>query len=169
MALANGMKDTLLTLVVGQLVILFIGFVAYLFIRPASPDIIRLLPVEDCSLQLEVCSSELPSGGKIFFEINPKQPGPTEVLYLTATFQQFEPQVVQVSFKGKSINMGYLEYVKYELQQEDMIDKTILFSGKGGLSVCAGGLMEWIVQVNLRADGDIYQVPFKLETIYNYN
>lgn len=169
MALGISMKDTLLTLVIGQLVILFIGFVAYLFIRPATLDIIHLPPVEDCSLQLEVCSSELPSGGKIFFEINPKQPGPTEVLYLTATFQQFEPQAVQVSFKGKSINMGYLEYVKYELRQKYFIDKSIQFSGRGGLSVCTGGLMEWIVQVNVKADGDIYQVPFKLETIYNYN
>jgi len=169
MALAISMKDTFLTLVVGQLVILAIGLLAYLFIRPASPDIIQLPAVEDCSLHLEVCSSELPTGGKIFFEINPKHPGPTEVLYLTATFQQFEPQAVQVSFKGKSMNMGYLEYVKYELRQKDMIDKSIQFSGKGGLSVCTGGLMEWIVQVNVRADGDIYQVPFKLKTIHNYN
>lgn len=163
------MKDTLLTLVVGQLIILMIGLVAYLFIRPASPNIIRLPLVEDCSLHLEICSSKLPAGGEIFFEINPRQPDPTEVLYLTATFQQFEPQVVEVSFKGKSINMGYLEFVKYSLRRKNTIDESILFSGKGGLSVCSNSLMEWIVQVNVKTDGATYEVPFQFETIYNYD
>jgi len=163
------MKDNLLTIVVGLLLMIIIGSLVYLFIFSTNTNKTRLPLVEDCSLHLQACSSELPNGGKIIFEINPKQPNPTEVLYLTATFQQIEPQLVQVSFKGKTMNMGYLEYVKYALQKKDTMDKSILFSGKGGLSVCIGGLMEWIVLVNVKAGGATYEVPFKLETTYNYN
>jgi hypothetical protein len=163
------MKDNFSTITVGLLLIIIIGLLAYQFILRSDPNKIRLPLVEGCPLHLQVCSATLPTGGKIFFEINPKQPNPTEVLYLTATFQQFDPQVVQVSFKGKTMNMGYLEYVKYALQRLDTLDESIQFTGKGGLSVCVSGLMEWIVLVNVKADGATYEVPFKLETIYNYN
>ena len=163
------MKDNLLTIAVGLLLIIIIGLLAYQFILRSDPNKIRLPLVEGCPLHLEVCSATLPGGGKIFFEINPRQPNPTEVLYLTAIFQQFEPQLVQVSFKGKSMNMGYLEYVKYALRRQETIDESILFSGKGGLSVCISGLMEWIVLVNVKADGATYELPFEFETIYNYN
>ena len=163
------MKDNFLTIAVGLLLIIIIGLLAYQFILRSDPNKISLPLVEDCSLHLQACSATLPNGGKIFFEINPKQPNPTEVLYLTATFQQIEPQLVQVSFKGKTMNMGYLEYVKYALQRLDTSDESIQFSGKGGLSVCISGLMEWIVLVNVKADGATYELPFEFETIYNYN
>ena len=67
------------------------------------------------------------------------------------------------------MNMGYLEYVKYELRRKDTNDGSILFSGKGGLSVCINGLMKWVALVNVQVGETIYEVPFKFETTYTFN
>jgi len=135
------MKKNHLAIVIGLLLVIAIGILAYQFVFRDSPNI-RLPVAEGCLLHLEPCASEFPGGGKIIFEINPKQPSPAEILYLSATFEQVEPTAVRVSFKGETMNMGYLEYVKYELPRKDTNDGSILFSGKGGLSVCISGLMK---------------------------
>jgi len=167
MALAFIMKNKYLATLVGSLFVIIISLLVYQFVFRDSGDI-RLPMVEGCSLHLEPCSSPLPMGGRMIFEINPKQPDPTQVLYLSARFQQIEPQAVRVRFKGETMNMGYLEHVKYELPRKDTTDETILFSGIGGLSVCISGLMEWIALVNIQVGDTIYEVPFRFETTYVY-
>ena len=167
MALASTMKNNYLTILGGLLFVITIGLLVYQFVFRDAGDI-RLPMVEGCSLHLEPCSTSLPMGGKMIFEINPKQPNPTELLHLSARFQQIEPQAVRVRFKGETMNMGYLEHVKYELPRKDTTDGSILFSGVGGLSVCISGLMEWIALVNIQIGDTIYEVPFKFETTYVY-
>jgi len=162
------MKKNLWLAVTGLILSIAIGLLAYQLVFLGSPDI-RLPVAETCLLHLEPCASELPGGGKIIFEINPKQPSPTEILYLSARFEQVEPTAVRVSFKGETMNMGYLEYVKYELRRDDTNDASILFSGQGGLSVCISGLMKWVALVDVQVGETIYEVPFKFETIYTFN
>jgi len=162
------MKKNQLTIAFGLILVIAIALLVYQFVFRDSPNI-RLPVAEACLLNLKSCTSEFPGGGKIQFEIHPKQPNPAEVLYLSATFQQVEPAAVRVSFKGESMNMGYLEYVKYELRRKDTNDGSILFSGKGGLSVCISGLMKWVVLVDVQVGEAIYEVPFKFETTYTFN
>jgi hypothetical protein len=162
------MKHNFLT-ISGLLLVIIFGLQVYQYVQRTGPDESRLPLVENCSLHLQACSSALPKGGEIIFEINPKQPNSTDTLYLSASFLQFNAESVQVSFGGESINMGYIEFVKYELQRQDTIDESILFSGKGGVAVCHSGLIDWIVRVYVRAGKTVYEVPFKFETAYTVN
>ena len=142
------------------------GLLIYHFVWPVS-NAIRLPVVENCGLHLEPCSSPLPTGGRIVFEINPRQPAPSETLYLSADFEGVEPRAVGVRFKGINMNMGQLEYYVHHLSRKDTPDDSIFFTGSGGVFVCSIGTMQWLVLVNLQIGGRVYEVPFRFETI-NY-
>lgn len=139
------------------------GALAYWFAW-RGPDIIRLPVVEDCALQLQPCSSELPGGGTITFEINPRQPTPSDALLLSARFRQVEPTSVGARFKGINMNMGQLEYLVHELAPIDRSGDSIAYAGRGGVFACSAGVMQWLVLVRVQLGDAVYEVPFRFET-----
>ena len=160
------MTGRYLVIVAGLLLLSLVALLGYKFVWPAI-NVTRLPVAEDCKLNLEPCSSSLPMGGRIVFEINPRQPPAGEALHLRADFQGLEPDAVGVRFKGVNMNMGQLEYLIHELAPVDTPDGSISFAGQGGIFVCSIGLMRWLVLVNLQIGDTVYEVPFNFETTYN--
>lgn len=141
------------------------GLLAYFYL-PFESDELRLPVVDGCVLHLEACSVSFPQGGSMTFEINPRQPAPTDTLKLKASFDQMAPQAVGVRFKGVDMNMGYLEHFVYEMQQNESAEQVPSFVGDAGVFACSSTLMKWLVLVKVRAgDGSRYEVPFRFETM----
>jgi len=149
----------------GLLLLICAGLGGYWFLWQGS-SVVRLPTVEDCALHLQSCSSPLPMGGRIDFEINPRQPAPNEAFHLSANFDGVEPRAVGVRFKGINMNMGQLEYYLHKLSRKDTLDGSISFTGQGGVFVCSTGVMRWLVLVNLQIGERVYEVPFEFETTY---
>lgn len=158
------MKSVRLVWLAALTILATAGVAGYYYLARES-DEIRLPLVEGCALHLEACSVEFPQGGSMTFEINPRQPSPSDTLQLKARFEQMAPQTVGVRFKGVDMNMGYLEHFVYEMQRNESRDQAPSFSGEAGVFVCTRNLMQWLVLVKVRADDGIrYEVPFKFET-----
>ncbi len=62
------------------------------------------------------------------------------------------------------MKMGPLEYELIKQGSDVAVTK---FSGKGGLSVCVLGVMEWDVIVSIQQGNALYDVPFEMETTYS--
>ena len=150
---------------VGLILLALCGLLVYQFAWRAS-SVIRLPLVEDCTLHLEPCSAPLPMAARMVFEITPKQPAPDRTLHLSADFHGVEPRTVGVRFKGVNMNMGQLEYFVHKLSAEATPDGSVSFAGTGGVFVCSIGVMQWHVLVELQIGEQVYEVPFKFETIY---
>ena len=162
------MPDRRQLIVGGFLLLTIAGLLGYQFFW-RGPDVIRLPVVEDCKLSLEPCSSSLPMGGRIVFEINPRQPPADVTLHLRADFHGLAPDGVGARFKGVNMNMGHLEYLVHELSPIDTPGDSVSFEGKGGVFVCSIGLMRWLVIVKVQVGETIYEVPFNFETTYTGN
>jgi hypothetical protein len=154
-------KTTRLIPITATLLVAAAGLGYYFLVANSE---IRLPVVEGCALHLEACVVTFPEGGRMTFEITPKQPSPTEALYLNASFEQLEPQAVGAQFKGVDMNMGYLEHFVYDLHKTENNEKQSVFSGNAGVFVCSNNLMEWLVLVKVQVGETFYEVPFKFET-----
>lgn len=132
----------------------------YLSTQQSEREVVRLPLVTDCKLHLQPCSTLLPEMGELTFEINPKNPSPTDPILLTARFGELSPDRVQVLFEGKEMYMGFLQYEIYPGDNEGE------FSGTGSLSTCIRELMEWIALVKVYVGDTIYEVPFEFETLH---
>ena len=161
----SGFKKAFIAIGKIALLITVTSFAGYALVFLNLSDNIKLPPVDDCQLQQKPCSARLPSGAEIEFEISPKNPAPTESLFLTARFKNINPDSVQVAFDGKQMKMGFLNYDLKKTVSSD--SDSIEFTGKGGLSVCILGKMEWVVLLKLAQDDNTYQIPFEMETFYN--
>ncbi len=156
------MKENRLTIIVLLVLALITAAAGYQFFFPSEADRVRLAAVKDCPLHLQVCSTQLPSGGELHFEISPKTPATTDALQLKATFKQVEPEAVRIKFEGKDMYMGFLEYDLKKINNDSDI---VQFAGKGGLSICIFEVMQWVVLVDVLVNNTIYEVPFELETM----
>ena len=157
-------KNHRLQIVTGLMLALIVGLGAYEYLSTQSSDKVRLPLVEACKLNLQACSAELPTGGKVIFEITPRPPNPEEIIHLSATFHQLKPQSVRVLFEGRDMYMGFLEF---GLAQKEMAGDSVEFAGNGGVFVCSYGVMPWVVLVKVQVDGRVYEIPFQFETIYS--
>ena len=119
--------------------------------------------VAGCPLHLQACSVQLPQGGEVNFEMNPKQPDPNKPLQLTATFQQLQPLSGEVLFEGKEMYMGYLQY---RLMPQPDAEGLVQFQGEGSLSICTRSLMSWIARLKIKLEGVTYEIPFEFETLH---
>jgi len=139
------------------------GLLGYRFLQDANEEI-RLPVVEGCALHLEACVASFPGGGRMTFAITPRQPSATDTLHVKASFEQVEPGVVSVRFKGIDMNMGYLEHFAFDLHKIEAGEKQSSFSGNAGVFVCSSNLMQWLVLVKVQVGETRYEVPFKFET-----
>lgn len=155
-------KQHALIIIVGMAVVAMLAF-AWTVQNQTSLETISLPIVKNCKLQTTPCRIRLPFGEQLTFEITPKNPTAIQTLDLDVYLEKTKPTSVNVNFNGKTMNMGFLDYkLKPQLDTEN----TNHFSGKGGLSVCIFGKMEWIVTVNLLINNTLYKVPFELDTFY---
>ncbi len=164
MVVKLNLKQTARVLIHGGLLIGLVSLAGYYLLFHNLPVYTKLPPVTDCKLQNQVCSTSLNSATEVDFEISPKNPDPTGLLYLNVDLKGMNPDSVKVRFEGKSMNMGPLEY---ELEKQDSNAAATQFSGKGGLSVCVLGVMEWDVIVSIQQGSELYDVPFEMETTYS--
>ncbi|MCP4488181.1 MAG: hypothetical protein GY820_12795 [Gammaproteobacteria bacterium] len=164
MVVKSGLKKSAMTLVHIVLLTGLVSLAGYYFLFHNLPTYTKLPPVTDCKLQNQACTTNLNPATEVQFEISPKNPDPTEQLYLNVDLKGMNPDSVKVRFEGKSMKMEPLEY---ELVQQDSDAAATQFSGKGGLSVCVLGVMEWNVIVNIQQGSEQYDLPFEMETIYS--
>ncbi len=156
-------KNNLLLIFTGLFLLLIIGLAGYEVLSKQFAGRVRLPMVEGCKLNLETCTAELPTGGKISFEITPRPPNPAKILHLDATFHQLNPQSVRVSFEGRDMYMGDLEF---ELKPKESTGDPVEFTGNGGIFVCSYGVMPWVVLVKVQVGEKVYEAPFEFETIF---
>ena len=126
--------------------------------------VVGLPLVRGCALHRERCSAQLPSGGRMSFAIEPRNPSPTDPLVMQADFEQVKPHAVSVRFKGVDMNMGYLEHFAYPMQKTESAHG-VSFSGNGGVFACSSDRMVWHVLVKLQLDDTTYEVPFEFVTL----
>jgi hypothetical protein len=136
---------------------------AYWLILPGPPAM-RLPVVEGCSLHLRPCSSGLPGGGRMTFEISPKNAIATDVLHLDARFSGVDPVAVGARFEGVNMDMGQLEYLIHELAPGESDEGSVAFSGRGGVFACSAGVMHWLVLVRVQVGDSVYEVPYRFQT-----
>lgn len=126
-----------------------------------SPTEVKLAAVHGCKLQSQTCEAHIAGLGEVTLDILPKQPTAMDTLLLSAQFENPDIKDVVLEFNGKTMEMGFL---KYPLRSQS---KKGLFKGKGGLSVCTLGVMEWWVTLHFKFNDVRYQLPFEMETFYN--
>ena len=148
---------------IGLLLLAIAGVPAYLLYTP-GPRAVRLPVVEGCSLHRQACTSNLPGGGSLVFEISPRNAVATDLLELSARFRGFEADKVGARFQGVNMDMGQLEYLTHDLARIDSDGDTIAFAGKGGVFACSVGVMHWLVLVRVQADGTVYEIPYRFQT-----
>lgn len=149
--------------IVGLVLLAAAGASWYWFIG-LGPPTVRLPVVEGCSLHLQPCTSDLPGGGSMTFEISPRNAIATDVLELSAHFRHFEPEAVGARFEGVNMDMGQLEYLTHQLARIDGSGDAIAFAGKGGVFACSVGVMHWLVLVRVSVGNAVYEVPYRFET-----
>lgn len=150
-----------LMLVVGVAMIALLTF-ALVINYNKSAEIIVLPVVKNCPLQTKPCTTTLPNGDQLTFEISPKDPKAMDTLDLDVKLSSGQAESVRIKLNGKTMNMGFLEY---DLKAATTENKNH-FSGKGGFSVCIIGKMEWIVTVSIFMNNTLYDVPFEMDTFY---
>jgi len=160
----NKFRDNVAIIVTVLLLVSILISAGYLVTHKPEEKTITLPMITNCKLQHQPCVARMPPGGQLEFEVLPRNPNAAEELLMYAKFSGFEPEAVKVNYNGKTMNMGFLDYPLKRISVED--NKTT-FSGKGGLSVCIRGVMEWKVTVSVKLNNIVYQIPFEMETFYN--
>ena len=157
------MKRMLLVIAITLPILIAACLLAYQIVS-SDPKNVRLPIVEGCALHLESCTVSLPAGAEIVFEINPKQPRSDHRLQLIASFRGVDPLSVGVRFKGVNMDMGNLEDLTQELARQESPGEAVLFRGPGSLFVCARGVMQWLVLVEIKIDKTYYEIPFRFDS-----
>ncbi len=129
-----------------------------------GPPTLRLGVVEDCSLHRQACTSDLPGGGRMTFEISPRGAVATDVLELQARFEGIEPATVDARFEGINMDMGPLELLTHELTPVPGTGDAVAFAGKGGVFACSVGIMHWLVLVRVDIGDTVLEIPYRFQT-----
>ena len=165
MGLISGLRERKQTLLIIGGVLLTAALGGYFASSSLQQESVRLPLVEGCPLHLQPCSTPLPEGGRIEFELIPKNPSPAEPMEFVARIRGGVPDAVTVLFEGREMYMGFLQYPLH-LQESQETEGMTHFKGRGSLSVCVRTLMEWTALVKVRVGDTLYEVPFEFETIH---
>ncbi len=151
------------SLAIGLALLAIIGAMTWRFVGQGPPTL-RLGVVEDCSLHRQACTSELPGGGQITFEISPRGAIATDVLQLQARFEGLEPATVDARFEGVNMDMGPLELLTHKLTPVQGTGDGATFAGKGGVFACSVGIMHWLVLVRVDVGDTVLEIPYRFQT-----
>jgi len=113
---------------------------------------------ESCDLRKGACTSDLPTGGKITFSIDPNDIPILRPLQLKVETEGVEPSKIEVDFIGIGMEMGY------NRPKLKAVDKTH-FSGRAILPVCVRTKMDWEARVLLHTEKGLIMAPFRFFTL----
>ena len=113
---------------------------------------------ESCDLRKGACTSDLPTGGKITFSINPNDIPILRPLQLKVEVKDMEASKVEVDFIGIGMEMGY------NRPKLKSLDKTH-FSGRAILPVCVRTKMDWEARILLHTEKGLIMAPFRFFTL----
>lgn len=136
-----------------------VGAAAYKARTLFFPENAASAPVDpQCDLRRGPCTSALPGGGSLTFEITPHDIPLVRPLELNVGTQGLNATDAEVDFSGVDMYMGF-NRAKLEARAENR------FSGSATLPVCTRTRMEWEARVLLdTADGPL-TVPFRFWTL----
>ncbi len=130
------------------------------FKRYFEPQIIATLPVNtQCELNSSACTSELPQGGSISLNIEPRSIPLLKPLQLHVTTAGVDASKVEIDFVGVGMNMGYNRPSLKKTKAE-------VFEGETTLPVCVRRKMDWEAQVLIHTSEGIIKVPFQFYTLH---
>jgi len=113
---------------------------------------------ESCDLRRGTCTSDLPTGGKITFSIDPNDIPILRPLQLKVEMEGVEVSKVEVDFIGIGMEMGY------NRPTLKSVDKTH-FSGRAILPVCVRSKMDWEARILLHTEKGLIMAPFRFFTL----
>lgn len=112
---------------------------------------------ESCDLRKGACTSNLPTGGKVTFSINPNDIPILRPLQLKVEIEGVEASKVDVDFIGIGMEMGY------NRPTLKAVDKTH-YSGRAILPVCVRSKMDWEARILLHTEKGTIMAPFRFFT-----
>jgi len=113
---------------------------------------------ESCDLRKGACTSNLPTGGKVTFSIDPNDIPILRPLQLKVEMEGVEVSKVEVDFIGIGMEMGY------NRPALTIVDKTH-FSGRAILPVCVRAKMDWEARILLHTEKGLIMAPFRFFTL----
>ena len=128
--------------------------VGYLWL-PRAEVVLPL--VADCRLDRQICSTELPGGGRLEISLAPRPVSTIKPIRVSVSIAGLPAGRVEVDFQGVDVNMG-LHRLPLVAAGPDR------FGGETTLPVCVTGQMVWQATVLIEADRKNISVPFRFES-----
>lgn len=123
------------------------------------PQVIAIAPlVTNCNLRQGPCTGNLPEGGKVHFEIEPRSIPSLQPLNLAVHTEGLDVHAVEVDFAGVDMNMGYN---RVQLDARG----TGNWQGQVTLPTCVRSRMKWEAKVIVATDAGLMAAPFHFETV----
>ncbi len=140
------------------LLLVVLGLGAYRLSLLLFPQPTLLLPWEpSCDLHAGPCSTSLPSGGSVTFEIGPRPIPVVQPLQLQVRLASLPATQIEVDFSGIGMNMGY-NRVRLQPVEPGR------YQGQGMLPVCVRARMDWEAQVLITTSQGLLAVPYRFAT-----
>ena len=123
-----------------------------------NPEVVATAPLDpQCELRRGPCTGTLPNGGRIRFELDPKDLPLLEPLAIDVRLDGLRAFGVEVDFAGVDMNMGYNRPAL-------LADGTGRYVGKTVLPVCVRQRMDWEARVLVRTPDGLMAAPFRFST-----
>ncbi len=152
-------KASPLWVVLASLVLGILLVVGYKFKDYNKPKSLETIAVDKaCDLRVGACISNLPSGGKISFSINPSDIPLLKPLTLRVNTEGINISDVDVDFIGIGMEMGFN---RAKLTRENNNN----FKGSAMLPICSKNKMNWEARVLLQTDKGMVEAPFRFHTL----
>jgi hypothetical protein len=156
-------SNATLWILVGVLFLALAGVAGYKAWPLLYPEVMMTAPLDTaCDLRQGPCATQLPDGGSVQFDINPRTIPPLKNLQLEVTTQGLEARSVEVDFSGVGMNMGF-NRPKLEKGSKGQ------FIGEGMLPVCVRNSMEWEAKVLVQTGEGLLAVPFRFQVYKSDN
>jgi hypothetical protein len=123
-----------------------------------SPEVVASAPIDpQCDLRQGPCTAVLPNGGRVRFELTPKDLPLLEPLAIDVRLEGLRAFGVDVDFAGVDMNMGYNRPRLVAEGEGRYLGKTIL-------PVCVRQRMDWEARVLVRTPDGLMAAPFRFAT-----
>jgi len=148
-------KRTLFMLGLSGVLIVVLLLAGYYKVEMARKNtILATLELDkSCDLQKTACRLNLPNGGSVTLDMQPKPIPLVQNFSIKVNTQVIKVEAISVDFKGTTMNMG-------PNSRKLKRSEPSLFTGTGMLPVCIRNSMEWQADVYLQTSEGIIVAPF---------
>lgn len=115
------------------------------------------LPVPDCDVRVNACTSSLPSGESVQLRIKPTHMPVLTSVQLEVKTEKMPARKIYIEFKGAEMNMGEFRSTLKRRKQGFYTTQTIL-------PTCIQDQMVWHAVVHVEGHNRHYKAPFILVT-----